>query len=640
MLTSEKSAHNHKHNNPIFENSENLYSSGSEVKRKWLKEYGRISADNSASENNSILRECFNMLDAVAGYKLKEFLLGSDSIQKRGEDTELLSKYKNGENDCFFDSNVLFIVKHSGKSYTLKDILPKASFFNKINNLIAIGFDIPAGINKKLRPNRNNGAHTTATTYEENIKYSEEELKAELDLIAQALINMGLLEEELRCPSFEDMRVQLGSTLKNRAFRIDSYESEGSSCRVFRGTQLSLNRSVAVKEYIPEAFGDKKIALSLVKRECSALVKLNHPNIPSVFDTFSENGTYYVVMEFINGVSLNHIKGLDFQKTVDILIEICNAISYLHSLSINHCDLKPDNIMVGTDGHVHLIDFGISNVNTNEPSVSAGSYGFSDPEIISGRPSTPCSDLYSIGKIMFFLMQDVSRCSTDQKQNSDFIRIAEKASMNVPEERYSSADVLRSDIEAMMKSQPLSIDMAQSSPSHTMDDGIDESTAPAKKARNQAEEQALPEKYQSKHRRMMITALSILLALVVGVTSVILLTKHDDNVMTRLYETENHIELYKTTEQGVYVQEGQLYFTLAIKNRSDVNIKNILFRIEIRGKIGDSVVYDVEVPFDEEILPGKEKSFTIRYDLSQYITDLSFVQALNINIIKVNGEDV
>ena len=425
---------------------------------------------------------------------------------------------------------------------------------------------------------------------------------------------------------------------------------------MYKGTQLSLSRTVAIKEYIPEVFGDKKTALSLVNRECTALVKLNHQNIPSVFDTFSENGTYYVVMEYIDGSSLKSEMKLGFQQIVFIVDEICSAISYLHSQKINHCDLKPDNILVGSDGHVHLIDFGISNINTHETNVSAGSYGFSAPEILCGRPSTPLSDIYSIGKIMLFLLKDASRQSAYQKQNNDYVRIAQKASMYTPEDRYPSAEALRSDIASMMGFKPLSIDGPQTARSDTTYYEINESAVPLngkseKKASSPIKKEnpqtitsvkkASPAKKKPKLRRAVITtALSIVLALVLVVTSMILLTKHKDDVMVKLYETEKHVELYKTTNQGMYVQDGDLYFPLAIINRSDDTVNNAVFRVEIKAKAGSSDVYDVEIPFVDGILPGNEKSFTIKHNLGRYIKDMSFAQSVNINLIKLNGEEV
>ena len=163
MSASEKGENKHK--NPIFEESESLYASPDQVKRKWLKEYGRISSDNSPGENKTILNECFNMFDAVAGYKLREFLMSCDSIRKEGDDNELSEEYKSGNYRLFSDSGAPVIVKRSGKNYTLKDISPRAAFFNKINNLNVLGYNMPEGINKKLRYNRNSGAHSTSTVY-------------------------------------------------------------------------------------------------------------------------------------------------------------------------------------------------------------------------------------------------------------------------------------------------------------------------------------------------------------------------------------------------------------------------------------------------------------------------------------------
>lgn len=220
MLPSEKGES--KNLSGVFEKSEILYSSPDQVRRKWLKEYGKISSDNIPGENILILRECFNLFDAVAGYKIRMFLFSSDSIKKAGDDKELLREYKRGNYRPFYDSNAQFIVKQSGKSYKLKDILPRAAYFNKVNNLNEIGYNMPEGLNQSLRKNRNSGTHSTSTAFESTGNYNEQQLVADLDLIAQGLFGMGVLDEALRTPDAEDMRVQAGSTLKHGAFRIDS----------------------------------------------------------------------------------------------------------------------------------------------------------------------------------------------------------------------------------------------------------------------------------------------------------------------------------------------------------------------------------------------------------------------------------
>ena len=442
-----------------FLESEERYSSKYEVQRKWLKEYGKISYDNTAIENKEILYECFNLLDAVAGYRIREFLSGSVCIIKEGETQNLLSEYLSGNYRLFSDNDKVIRVFHFGKEYRLKDITPRAAFFNKINNLIAVGYKIPPEINQKLRRNRNTGAHSTATVYMAALQYSTEELISDLNLIAYGLYVLGMLDERLIHPDSDVMRVNVGSLLRHGTFRVDKLLARGGSCRVYLGTQLSLNRTVAIKEYIPDSFDDGKRAIYLVKKECAALTKLEHPNIPSIYDTFSENGTYYIVMEYIKGISLDRLdpQKFSFPFAVNILLEICSSTSYLHSRNINHCYLDPANIMIDDMGHVHLIDFGISNINTNHTNISAGSYGYTAPEIFERKPSTPRSDVYSIGKIILFLLKYRNVSSSISSQNAKLLRIAKKASQNDPAMRYDSVLSVRNDIYAMIKSTPFSM---------------------------------------------------------------------------------------------------------------------------------------------------------------------------------------
>lgn len=143
--------------------------------------------------------------------------------------------------------------------------------------------------------------------------------------------------------------------------------------------------------------------------ESNNIARCHHPSIVRVYDTFRANGTAYMVMERVSGRNLKEIVRrhvLDYAATVDVLSQMSSALSYLHSHGIVHLDVKPDNIILGNDGRIVLIDFGLSRsvgpsglVSDNDRTVAAVSHGYAAPEqYASARGAEPGvrSDVYSL----------------------------------------------------------------------------------------------------------------------------------------------------------------------------------------------------------------------------------------------------
>jgi uncharacterized membrane protein len=170
------------------------------------------------------------------------------------------------------------------------------------------------------------------------------------------------------------------------------------------------NRLVAVKEMSQSALSqqDAAQAADAFKEEALILARLKHPSLPSIYDHFTEANRWYLVMDFIEGESLDEYldkapgKKLKPDEALNIGIQLCTVLDYLHRQKpqIIFRDLKPSNVMLTPDGHVYLIDFGIARLfkpGQAKDTNAYGSMGYSPPEQFGKAQTTPQSDIYSLG---------------------------------------------------------------------------------------------------------------------------------------------------------------------------------------------------------------------------------------------------
>ncbi len=198
-----------------------------------------------------------------------------------------------------------------------------------------------------------------------------------------------------------------GSLLAGR-YRIDERIGEGGVAVVYRGLDISLEREVAIKVLKPEYAGDPEV-LERFRREAHAAAKLNHPNIVQIYDTGSDNGTYYIVMEYLPEADFKRIireyGPLPLRKVLQVSIECCRALAYAHRLGIVHRDIKPHNVLFTDDGHAKLSDFGIAAAmgerGLTDEGMVLGSAQYMSPEQAQGRTTGPQADLYSLGIVMY-----------------------------------------------------------------------------------------------------------------------------------------------------------------------------------------------------------------------------------------------
>ncbi|TCN01940.1 serine/threonine-protein kinase [Paenibacillus sp. BK033] len=162
--------------------------------------------------------------------------------------------------------------------------------------------------------------------------------------------------------------------------------------------------------------------------EARVLMRLNHPNLPHIMDSFTltDYGAEAIVMDYIHGVTLGelfsrHNRELSFGEVLRLALPICSALVYLHSQfpPIVHRDLKPSNIMVEHNGHVRLIDFGIAKSRTvlqTLTTMKLGTPGFAAPEQHLGR-SEVRTDIYGFGALLYYLLSGGSYLNPAERMN-------------------------------------------------------------------------------------------------------------------------------------------------------------------------------------------------------------------------------
>ncbi|HLF28522.1 MAG TPA: protein kinase [Anaerolineae bacterium] len=208
------------------------------------------------------------------------------------------------------------------------------------------------------------------------------------------------------------MQGLIGTTIGR--YRVTEHLGRGGMAEVYKAYQPSLDRYVAIK--LMHAFlADDKDFLTRFEREAKVVATLRHPNIVQVHDFDVDNGQYYMVMEYIDGVTLKtmleqlHARGewLTLSDATNIILSVGSALRYAHERNMVHRDVKPANVMITRDGHVILTDFGIAKImsatNLTVSGAMVGTPSYMSPEQGMGEPGDERSDIYSIGVMLYQL---------------------------------------------------------------------------------------------------------------------------------------------------------------------------------------------------------------------------------------------
>ncbi|MDQ7826738.1 MAG: serine/threonine-protein kinase [Candidatus Eremiobacteraeota bacterium] len=218
----------------------------------------------------------------------------------------------------------------------------------------------------------------------------------------------------MNCPDLSP-----GDTLHNR-YKISALLGKGAFASVYLAEEPGQQSQFwAVKELREELISpdERESAIKLFKSEAQLLSMLSHKDIPKVNDFFTEGTCHYLVMEFIEGETLEQIARDRAPAVEEVLswgLRICDILEYLHRMNIIFRDIKPSNVMIARDGRVHLIDYGIARFYSPESICDThllGTPGFAPPEQYGKGQSDRRSDIYALGATIFFLLsrEDVAK---------------------------------------------------------------------------------------------------------------------------------------------------------------------------------------------------------------------------------------
>lgn len=256
--------------------------------------------------------------------------------------------------------------------------------------------------------------------------------------------------------------LSIGAVVDKR-YRILRKIGRGGTSSVYLAENIRLHNLWAIKEVYKNGVSEAGEKSGMLIAESSILTKLRHPGLPSIIDIINTPQSYLLIMEYVDGVSLDKVleqKGKCSQN--DVIkwgVQLCDVLTYLHSQNpaIIYRDMKPANIMLKPDGNVVLIDFGMARefkLQSRHDTTHLGTHGYAAPEQYSTeRQSDARTDIYSLGVTMYHLVTGHdpclppygvrSICEDNPSLSRSFDVIIHKCAELKPENRFQTAEELK-----------------------------------------------------------------------------------------------------------------------------------------------------------------------------------------------------
>jgi eukaryotic-like serine/threonine-protein kinase len=217
-------------------------------------------------------------------------------------------------------------------------------------------------------------------------------------------------------------------------YRIVELVGEGAMGVVYKAVDSLLNRTVAIK-VMNDAIARQDELRARFLREAQAAASLQHPNVVSIYDLGEVDGHLYIAMEYVPGADLEQLvkdeaAPLTLHQKLEIVIDVLTGLSFAHKRGIVHRDIKPANIRIGEDGRAKIMDFGVAHLASSKLTSTGASLGtpsYMAPEQITGGKTTPATDVFAVGAVLYELLTGALPFDAVSMQNLFFKILTDEA---------------------------------------------------------------------------------------------------------------------------------------------------------------------------------------------------------------------